>query len=319
MIVLAVVTAIACAAGAIASAHRATSAVARVSGLDGVLSGQQASIENFLLVGSDSRAGADPSSPDAGAIGTEQDVGDTARSDTIMVLRRDRDSGSLALLSLPRDLYVQIPGRDGKTRINAAYNDGPATLVRTIQEEFGIPIEHYIEIDFFGFKRLIDAMGGVEICFDGPTRDTNTGLSVAGAGCFVLDGVQALAYARSRHYEEFRDGAWHEDPRSDLGRVARQQDFVNRALQTALHRVETNPFEAGDVVRAISAALRVDDGLDIIDTASTLRDAVGAGLATYTPPVVGKTIGGNAVLVLGNGAEPLFDYFRGTGPAPAAG
>lgn len=318
LLALAVVTAVACAAGAIAAAHRAVEQVARVEGVAGVLSPDHPGVENFLLVGSDTREGADPTSEDAAGIGTVDDVGGPARSDTIMVLRRDRATGSLALLSLPRDLYVQIPGREGKTRINAAFNDGPGALVQTVQQEFGIPVHHYIEIDFFGFKRLVDAMGGVEICFAAPTRDVHTGLDIGGAGCFVLDGVQALAYARSRHFEEFRDGDWHEDPTADLGRIGRQQDFVNRALQTALRRVESNPFEAGDVIRAVNSALRVDDGLDIIETASTLRGAVGAGLATYSPPVVGKTVQGNAVLLLGDDAEPLLAFFRGDGPAPAA-
>ena len=318
LLALAVVTTVACAAGALAAARRTVHEVARVDSVSAVLSPAHASVENFLLVGSDSRVGADPNSPDAGGIGTVNDVGGSARSDTIMVLRRDRATGSLALLSLPRDLYVQIPGRTDKTRINAAFNDGPGTLVQTVQQDFGIPIHHYIEIDFFGFKRLVDAMGGVEICFDAPTRDVNTGLDIGGAGCFVLDGVQALAYARSRHYESFRDGDWHEDPTSDLGRVRRQQDFVNRALQAALRRVESNPFEAGPVVRAIGDALRVDDRLDVLATASALRGAVGAGLATYSPPVVAKTVQGNAVLLLGDGAEPLLAFFRGDGLAPAS-
>lgn len=317
MIVLAAVTATACAAGAIAAANRTVDDVVRVDGVADVLDAPSAVVENFLLVGSDTREGADPDAVDAGGIGTVDDVGGPARSDTIMVLRRDRRSGSLALLSLPRDLYVQIPGREGRTRINAAFNDGPATLVRTVQAELAIPVQHYVEIDFFGFKRLVDAMGGVEICFDAPTRDTHSGLDVATPGCVVLDGVQALAYARSRHYEELVDGRWHEDPTSDLGRVRRQQDFVNRALQTALRRVESNPFEAGDVIESISAALRVDGGLDVLDTASALRGAVGDGLATYSPPVVPRTVDGNAVLLLGDGAEPLLAYFRGEGPAPA--
>ena len=83
--------------------------------------------------------------------------------------------------------------------------------MQTVQQALGIPIHHYVEVDFSGFKDLVDAIGGVEMCFDFPAQDVNTGLYFAEPGCDVLDGVQALAYARSRHYEEFRDGEWHED------------------------------------------------------------------------------------------------------------
>jgi LCP family protein required for cell wall assembly len=236
-----------------------------------------------------------------------------------MILRRDKSTGEASLLSIPRDLWVQVPGHDGKRRINSSFNDGPEVLVQTLQNELGLPIHHYVEIDFSGFKSLVDALGGVEVCVDYATRDTNTGLNITEPGCHVLDGVQALAYARSRHYEEFReDGKWHEDPASDLGRTKRQQQFVNLALQKALDRVKVDPFAAGRLVTAIGESLRVDDELDPISAASSLRTAVDAGIATYSLPVVGKTIGGNAVLLLGDGSDSVLAYFRGQGPPPAA-
>ncbi|MEP7114328.1 MAG: hypothetical protein ABI862_13770, partial [Ilumatobacteraceae bacterium] len=125
-------------------------------------------------------------------------------------------------------------------------------------------------------------------------------------------------YARSRHYEELReDGKWHEDPASDLGRTKRQQQFVNLALQRALDRIKVDPFAAGRLVKAIGASLRVDDELDPISAAASLRSAVDGGIATYSLPVFGKTIGGNAVLVLGDGSDAVLAFFRGEGPAPA--
>jgi anionic cell wall polymer biosynthesis LytR-Cps2A-Psr (LCP) family protein len=186
-----------------------------------------------------------------------------------------------------------------------------------VQTELGIPIHHYVEIDFTGFERLVEALGGVEVCFQYPTRDLNTGLDITKPGCFVLDGKKALAYARSRHYEEFKDGQWHTDPTSDLGRSKRQRDFVNRCLQATLAQLKTNPFRAGELVSAIGAAVRIDEHLDPIEAGSSLRSAVGAGLGEYSLPVVGKTIDGNAVLLLGDGADAVLNYFRGTGPAPA--
>ena len=142
-------------------------------------------------------------------------------------------------------------------------------------------------------------------------------INIVAGGCFILDGTQALAYARSRHYEELREGEWHEDPTSDLGRSKRQRAFVNACLQTALAQVKTNPFNTGSLVEAMGAAIRIDDQLDPIGAATSLRTAVGDGLQSYALPVVGKTIDGNAVLILDNGADTVLDYFRGIGPAPA--
>ena len=305
------------ATGTLVAARSTIDSVARVPGVAAGLSPAGAGIENFLLVGSDSRAGADPASVDAGGIGTEADVSGH-RSDTIMILRRDKATGDASLLSIPRDLWVQVPGHDGKRRINSAFNDGPEVLVQTLQQELGLPINHYVEIDFSGFKSLVDALGGVQVCVDFATRDVNTGLNITEPGCHVLDGVQALAYARSRHYEEFRNAKWKEDPGSDFSRVKRQQQFVNLALQTALARIKIDPFAAGRLAIAIGSSLKIDDELDPVSAAASLRTAVDAGIATYSLPVFGKTIGGNAVLLLGDGSDAVLAYFRGQGPAPAA-
>jgi LCP family protein required for cell wall assembly len=304
------------ASGMLIAARKAIDSVARVPDVAANLNPSGSSIENFLLVGSDSRAGIDPNAPDVGATGTQADVSGN-RSDTIMILRRDRSTGNASLLSIPRDLWVQVPGHDAKRRINSAFNDGPQVLVQTIQNELGIPIHHYVEIDFVGFKSLVDALGGVQICVDFATRDVSTGLNITEPGCHVLGGVQALAYARSRHYEEYRNDQWHEDPTSDYGRTKRQQQFVNLALQTALDRIKVDPFAAGRLITAIGSSLRIDDELDPVAAAASLRSAVDAGIATYSLPVVGKTIGGNAVLLLTSASDPVLAYFRGQGPPPA--
>ena len=311
------VTAALGAGGTLIGARQAVDKVTRVPAVADVLSAPDPNVENYLLVGSDSRAGADPNSPDAGGIGTEADVDGTARSDTLMLLRRDTVTGDLALLSIPRDLYVQIVGRDSPSRINSAYRDGPAVLVQTVQTALGLPVHHYVEINFNGFKSLVDALGGVRICFLLPARDTHTGLYVAEPGCQVLDGVQALAFARSRFYEEFQNGDWQRDGSSDIGRMKRQQLFVNEALSATLAAVKSDPMSTGALLAAVSSAIMIDDELDPLAAAATLRNAVGGGLATYSMPVVGTTIDGNSVLLPDDGADELLAYFRGEAPAPA--
>jgi LCP family protein required for cell wall assembly len=297
----------------VVAANRTVDTIERVAEVAPVLSPSNANIENFLLVGSDSRAGADPSSPDAGGIGTADEV-TGSRSDTIMVLRVDKSNDTASILSIPRDLWIAAD----KSRVNAAFNKGAANLVETVttSEELQIPIQHYVEIDFGGFKELVDALGGVQVCFEHPTRDANTGLNVTEPGCPTLSGVEALAYARSRHYEELIDGEWREDPSSDLGRTKRQRDFVNRSLQAALEKIKADPFASGRLVEAIGASIRVDDALDPLQAVDQLRSAVDGGIVTYALPVVGKTISGNAVLLPGDGAGAVLDYFRGTTSTP---
>lgn len=309
MLLVALLVGVACTVGILVAARRTVDRVERVEGVAGVLSPSSSTIDNYLLVGSDSREFGDPNTGETGSVSGN-------RSDTIMVLRHDRDSGAASLLSIPRDLYVQIPGRDGRSRINAAFNDGPDVLVRTVQEALGIPVHHYVEIDFTGFEQLVEALGGVQVCFLHPTRDENTGLRIGKPGCYVLDGRQALAYARSRHYEELKDGKWREDPTSDLGRSERQRLFVNACLQEAFAQLKEDPFRAGELVGAIGDAVRIDEDLDPIEAGSSLRTAVDGGLQSYALPVVGKTVDGAAVLLLGDGADAVLNYFRGTGPAP---
>ncbi|MGB8858616.1 MAG: LCP family protein [Ilumatobacteraceae bacterium] len=305
---LALLTTVVCGAGTLIAARRVVDDVPRVPGVSSVLSGDSGNVENYLLVGSDSRALGDPNTGQTGDV-----TGN--RSDTIMVLRLDKGNGTASLLSIPRDLYIETAAHTG--RINSTYNDGPAALVTAVRESLGLPIHHYVEIDFSGFKALVDALGGVQVCFWYPTRDFNTGLDIPEGGCYVLNGTQGLAYARSRHFEELRDGEWREDPTSDLGRSTRQRAFVNACLQTALAQVKSNPFDTGRLVSAIGSSIRIDDELDPIGAAASLRTAVADGLLTYALPVVGETIDGNAVLKLGDGADTVLAYFRGEGPAPA--
>ena len=311
------------AAGVLRAADERTADVERIEGLDSVLADipdeNDESIEypaeNYLLVGSDTRAGVDPNSPDFGSIGTEAEVGSARRSDTIMILRQERNGGA-SLMNLPRDLWVEIAGTDKSQRINTAYNDGAERLAATVSESLGIPVHHYVEVDFVGFKNIIDDLGGVEVCVGYGARDTSSGLQI-NPGCQVLDGVQALAFARSRHYEQWDGTDWVEDPRADLGRIERQQLFMRAAVDGALRKLRSSPFSSGDVIQAVTDSVRIDDRLDPIKAGDALRQAAEEGLRTFSLPVVDDTVGDAAVLRLGDGAEAVLAYFRGDGPAPA--
>jgi len=300
--------------GVISAANARTGDVERIEGLELALTAQDGPARNYLLIGSDTRENADPNDPDFGGIGDTTAV-QGRRSDTIMILRQEADGDGASIVSLPRDLWVNIAGRDSMSRINSAYSDGTDVLAATITQEFGIPIHHVVDIDFNGFKELIDAAGGTTICFEYATRDKNTGLDQQ-PGCNQLDGLQSLQYARSRYYEEFRDGAWRTDPTSDLGRIQRQQNFLELTAAAAIDRLQSDPFMASKLITAGSGAVRMDPGLDPVAAAGTLRKAFSTGLTKYQLPVTGVTKDGNAVLVLADGSEPILDYFRGIGPPP---
>jgi len=273
-------------------------------------------IENYLIVGSDSRAEANPDDLDAGAIGNAQEV-TGQRSDTIMILRFDPATNSSALLSLPRDLWVPIAGTDAKGKINGAFSKGKDVLISTVQNDFGIPIHHYVEVNFEGFKSLVDAMGGVSLFFDVPSRDTSTGLEVLDAGCVTLDGTQALAFARSRHFQTFTDGKWREDPRADLGRITRQQQFLQQALKNALSAASSSPTSVSQLINAAVDNVTIDEQLDVLGLANRLRKLGSGGVRTWTMPAHNDTVGDQSVLLLDEAqAQPIIDYFKGLGPEP---
>jgi LCP family protein required for cell wall assembly len=300
--------------GVIRAANARTGDIERIEGLELALTPREGPARNYLLIGSDTRENADPNDPDFGSIGDTNEVSGR-RSDTIMILRQEEDGNGASIVSLPRDLWVDIAGRSGPNRINSAYSDGTEVLAATITQELGIPIHHVVDIDFNGFKDLVDAVGGTTVCFLYPTRDENTGLDQQ-PGCHVLDGLQSLQYARSRYYEEFRDGQWRTDPRSDLGRIERQQSFLQQTADATIAKLQSDPFLASELIAAGTAAVRMDPGLDPVSVAGTLRKAFSTGLDKYQLPVTGVTRDGNAVLLLDDGAQPILDFFRGVGPPP---
>ncbi len=317
MTVIVVAIGAAGAAGVLRAADARTADIERIDGLEGVLTDVDENVqypaENYLLVGSDSREGIVAGSDDFDYVG-DADLVAGRRSDTIMVLRQERNGGA-ALMSLPRDLWVEIAGTGEKQRINTAYNEGPERLAATVSQSLGIPIHHYVEVDFLGFKDIVDRIGGVEVCTFTAARDVHSGLDLQ-PGCQVLDGEMALAYARSRYYEEWNGSDWHTDPRADLGRIERQQFFIRAAVDGMLSQIESSPFRSGDTIGAVADSVRIDPGLDAIKAAQALRQAAQKGMHTYALPVYNDTVGDAAVLRLADGADDLLAYFRGDAPPP---
>ena len=274
---------------------------------------------NFLITGADNNTCIDPNSPYASAFGNREGMGE--RSDTIMLMRVDPSTGRAAVLSFPRDLWVEIAGRGSKQRINTAYvKDDPQRLIDTIFYNFGLRVDHFIQVDFCAFKNIVDAVGGVKVPFTYPARDKNTGLNVPTAGCFTFDGDHALAYVRSRKYQYQVDGKWKEDPVSDLGRVSRQQDFIRRAMSAALDKGVLNPSVARGLIKTAEENVVVDDELTpsmMLEFVGVLRNLDPSTVASYQIEAEGSNQGGASVLIPrlgGTNMQRILAVFRGEAP-----
>ncbi len=240
-----------------------------------------------LVVGSDSRSQLTRPG-DAQKFGTTQDAGGV-RSDVIMLVRLDPAAHTAKILSIPRDLLVPIAGTSGRGKINAAFASGPAQLIQTIQTQLGTPINHYLLINFDGFRTIINALGGIRMNFPYPAADAYSGLRITHPGCQQLSGEQALSVARARHYRYFKDGRWQADPLSDLGRIQRQQTFLRVVAQTGIARGLTNPVRANQFIGAVTHDLTKDSALSVADAVGLARQFHSFNpdqLANQTLPVV---------------------------------
>ena len=256
--------------------------------------------KNFLITGTDNGACIDPDSPYAAAFGNRNGLGE--RADTIMILRLDPKTNAAAVLSFPRDLWVRINGKKTQGRINSAFNrDDPNPLIVTIFDNFGILIDHYVNIDFCAFKEIVDAVGGVRVPFATPVKDKNTNLLIEAPGCHTFGGEEGLAYVRSRHfrYYDAKTKKWVEDPAADRGRISRQQDFLRRAIQKALDKSAGNPTIAKDLIDAALKYVILDENLTagkLLDLASAMKNLDTSTMKTYQVEGAGKMVGELSVI-----------------------
>jgi LCP family protein required for cell wall assembly len=225
----------------------------------------------ILLVGNNTRTGLDPR--EARQFGTPEEVGG-ARSDVTMLLHLDPAKGA-SILSIPRDLFVPMPAHSragGVGKIDAALNDGPEQLVEAITNDLGIPIDHYVSINFDGFQHVVDSLGGVDMSFPAQVRDSYSGLHITRVGCTHLGGSAALSVVRARHLQYLGPGGhWVDDPASDLGRIRRNHEFLTVFAKTVKARGLTDPLRANAVLGNLVHQVTVDKGLGAGSMVSILR------------------------------------------------
>jgi LCP family protein required for cell wall assembly len=281
---------------------------------------------NVLVVGSDSRAG--NTGQAAKSFGSASQVGG-ARSDTIKVLHVDPAAGTADILSIPRDTFVQLSGMPSGTglatdnKINTAFNSGPSPLIETIENTFGIPISHFIIVDFSGVIDLVNSVGGIDLDFPYPVRDNddgnnNSGLRIPHAGCQTLNGNMALALSRSRYYEyEVRPGVWEYDGSSDLGRIQRQNAIIEAVIAKA--KASYNPLTLNAFLGSIVQDITKDDQLstgDIVSLAQRYHAFSASALRTFTLPTSGaqSNDAGDVEVVEQPQAQQVIEEFLGTAP-----
>ena len=190
-------------------------------------------------------------------------VGDTvsSNSDTLMLIHVSADRNHVTVVSLPRDSWVNIPGH-GMDKINAAYGlGGPKLVVQTVEQDTGLTVNDFVQVNFLGFVKVIDALDGVNICLPFAVDDPYSGLHLS-AGVHHVDGITALEYARDRHSFAL----------SDLARIQDQQRLMSSMLKEAISSgTLADPVKLTRFLQAALAAVKVDQGLNVSALADQLR------------------------------------------------
>ena len=268
---------------------RITAAIPKVDAFGGLDNRpkKESSAVNYLVVGSDTREGLSRAEIKRLKVGgTEVAAG--KRSDTMLLIHISKKRDKAAIISIPRDTYALIPehtNAQGKlvpathSKINSAFNWGGAPLlIDTFEQMSGLRIDHYIEVNFVGFVRMVDALGGVEICTKKDIDDPKSHL-VLPAGRHVLDGVDSLKYVRTRQF----------DGLGDLGRMKRQQEFAGAMLRKATSAgVLLNPVTMVDFINSALDSVVTDKGLsqgDLLTLGKQLRNLSASNVRTLTIPL----------------------------------
>ncbi len=256
---------------------------------------------NILVAGLDERTGLTPRQQALLHVGASQGEVDT---DTLMLVHVPANHRYIWVVSLPRDSWVNIPGH-GMSKINAALGlGGPQLMVQTVEQVTGLTINDYAEVNFLGFVKVIDALGGVNICLPYAVDDSYSGLHMS-AGMHHVNGITALEFARDRH----------SFPTSDLARIQDQQQLVATALSEGISSgMLANPVRLESFLSAASATIRVDQGFNVVRLADELR-GISPGDVTFTTVPLASTnyetpTGESAVQWNASAAAALFNELK---------
>ena len=275
---------------------------------------------NFLIIGTDSAIGLDPSDP---ASHRDHPEG-YALADVIMLVRVDPVNNVINMMSIPRDLYLPIYSQGDYIReeklasamLVGGLEKGAPTLVETISVNFDVPIHNFVVMDFLGFEQLIDLIGGVSMWFEYPIRDLSSKLSVNNSGCSEFDGRTSLAYVRSRKLEALVDGWWRRvGVSNDMERNQRQQEFMIRVLEELVAQGISSLLTDDELLEAAVEMVVFDERLtlgELIDLGQAFASVSADQVIQHLLPVVDAQVGELSVLQKGEGWQSAFDVFRGS-------
>lgn len=249
----------------------------------------------YLLAGSDSRAD--------GAV--QDGFDESERADSIMLVNV-APNGQKVALSIPRDTYAEIPGV-GWDKINASYAyGGPQLLVETVEKLTGLTVDHFVQIGMGAVPDMVDAVGGVELCYDNDADDPYSGLNWT-AGCHTVDGTTALQFSRMRY----------QDPEGDIGRTKRQRQVISKVISSAVSPATLiNPVKTLRVERAGSKSFTIDEDSSVVTVASLVWALRGASSNQMmgVPPIESLNFttnaGASAVLLRDTTADDFFAKLR---------
>jgi len=253
-----------------------------VKGLSNALTtGKEQGTENILMVGSTSRCALTVQNPAYGLCQGSADSApvDGVNSDVIMILHADPAHHRLALLSIPRDLFIPNARADGANKVDAGLYEGLTQLVAAIEEDFGIPIQHAVSLNFDQFANVVNSLNGINMSFPISVFDVNSGLNVQAAACVHLNGTQALQVVRARHLQyktssssAVVDSSWPQEAQSDLARIRRDHEFL-RVLATAVAKQGLgNPVTDISLINSLKADFTFDQSWSVSDMANLVLD-----------------------------------------------
>ncbi len=293
-------------------------------------SGADAGTENILMVGSTDRCALKVQNA---AYGLCSEGVNGVNSDVVMILHLDPSRHSVSILSIPRDLFVPNARTTGANKIDAALYQGPSQLVAAINEDLGIPIQHYVVLNFDTFANVVNDLGGVKMYFPEPVFDAYSGLQQFTPGCVSLDGYHALQVVRARHLQYKGPGVttndapyWPSENQSDLARIRRDHEFL-RVLATAVSKQGLgNPITDTQLVSSVAPQLEVDrqfSSSDMIDLVLNFHNVNVGSAPQLTLPVQVDQFGsyvykgaayGDVEFPSGAQDQQVIDQFLDVGP-----
>ncbi|MGA7833907.1 MAG: LCP family protein [Acidimicrobiales bacterium] len=253
--------------------------------------------ENILLIGSTSRCALKVQNP---AYGLCSSGVNGVNSDIDMILHLVPATHSVSLLSIPRDTFVPNARETGANKIDAALYEGPSQLVTAIEEDFAIPINNYVELNFDTFADVVNALGGVRMYFPVPVYDAYSGLNIEHAGCYDLDGYHALRVVRARHLQiqpnpsNHEPHTWPYESLSDIARIRRTHEFLRVLAAKVAARGLGNPFTDQSMLTKVLPDLTVDSGFSeskMVSLAETFAHTNVAGVPQDTYPITNVETG----------------------------